>query len=76
MAWGVTDTEATYWAQADKYEYVTAIQICIHERDLFKYGFVTANYINMHFMLHTNTTTNTATNTNRGKERRKLAGEI
>ena len=28
-AWGVTDTEVTYWAQADKYEYVTAIQMCL-----------------------------------------------
>ena len=28
-AWGVTDTEVTYWAQADKYEYVTGIQMCL-----------------------------------------------
>ena len=37
---GVTDTEATYWANADKYEYVTEIQICIQ---LYK----AANYTNI-----------------------------
>ena len=37
---GVTDTEVTYWANADKYEYVTEIQICIQ---LYK----AANYTNI-----------------------------